>query len=152
MTELEEVTKIVAQKRNITNPKKPIYILRFDEKEDPKLPIIYNNDYIGFARAIVENIVLVYEIKLDRDIGCFSYTYQDHIGFTLPADRVYHMPHNRENTLCRRIYKNIITNSAYRDDEDIISNKIASIDSNRYDEKECLIIPYRKIEASCYRL
>lgn len=119
MTELEEVTKIVAQKKNITNPKKPIHVLRFDEKEDTKLPIIHNGDYIGFARAMVENIVLVYEIVPDRDIGCFSYTYQGSTGFTLPCDRVYHIPHNKEDTLCRRIYKNIITNSAYKDDEDL---------------------------------
>lgn len=119
MTEIEKVTEIVSQKKHRSKPNKPIYILNIDKKEECNLPIIGNNDYIGFANAIVENIALVYEMIPQREHGCFAYTYQNNSGFTMPCDRCYHIPHNKEDTLCRKIYKNIITNSAYNGDEDI---------------------------------
>ena len=125
MFELHEATKIIARKKELAKPNKQIHLIKFDDKEKDILPIIEKDDYIGFTTAIVENIVLVYELKPDRDVGCFKYTYQDTTGYTIPCDRAYHIPHDEENTLRRKIYNNIITNSAYKDDEDMAYDILA---------------------------
>lgn len=113
-----QILEIVSKRKSIAQPNKKIHVLKLDGTD--YLPMIDNRDIVSFARAIVENVALIYILIPDRDIGCFKYNYQEETGFTIPCDIIYHIPHDEKYAIYKREYKKkVITNCCYTSDEDI---------------------------------